>query len=63
MSKSRVACFSVCGLYNKQACLNASSYLKDLNKESECASEILKALQPNVTDNENNDNVLEIQCG
>ncbi|KAJ8898103.1 hypothetical protein PR048_003463 [Dryococelus australis] len=61
--KLGLQCSSVCGQSNGQACLNASSYPNDLYEESEYVPEVFEALEPNMKDNEDDDNELEIQFG
>lgn len=57
-TKQGLQCSSVCGQCNGQACLNTSSYPKNLNEESEIESEVLKDLEPNEANNEDVDNDL-----
>lgn len=53
--KVGLQCSLVCGQCNGQACLNASSYPIDVDEESEYAPEVLEALEPTITDNEDED--------
>ncbi|KAF2902748.1 hypothetical protein ILUMI_03438 [Ignelater luminosus] len=58
--KLGLQCTLACGQCNGQACLNASPYQSDLDKDSTFDPEILEDLETNILDDENDDNELEI---
>lgn len=58
--KSGLLCSLACGQCNGQACLNAPLYPSNPDEESTYDPEILEGLEMNMTDNEDDDNELNI---